>query len=94
MNFHRCGYTFATHYVRDWKSPNVGAGCDVIVMARPGFTRAQIAAALQKISAAVEKLPEPNGAAYVPVARYEVTDKREEITRQPKASRQAAPSIG
>lgn len=93
MNFHRCGYTFATHHIKEWKSPNVGAGCDVIVLARPGFSRERIAAALKKLSAAVEKLPEPNGTAYVPTARYEVTDK-EEVTQQPKSSRHVAPTIG
>lgn len=90
MTFHRCGYTFATHYVKCWTSPNVGAGCDVIVLARPGFSNDKISAALHKIAAAVEKLPDPNGAAYVPVARYEVTDKREDVQPMPRVARNVA----
>lgn len=84
MNFFRAGYVFATHFVKDWKSPNVGTNCDVIVMVRPGFSRERIGSALQKISAAIEKFPDPNGTAYVPTATYSVGTS-EEIAPMPRA---------
>lgn len=87
MNLYRCGYTFATHHVKDWKSPNVGAGCDVIILARPGFSRERIAVALRKIASAVEKISDPNGTAYTPIVSYEVADKREELKPMPKPTR-------